>query len=97
MEGEEANECSLSVIVYRISSVRWAGLLWLILPASWLSEAQAILVVVGTLVRLSSGGEGLEAEPGQRLQLSSWFCPMCRDREGMEQEVWLGLGWERGG
>lgn len=27
-------------------------------------------------VRLSRGGEGPGGEPGQRLQLSSWFCPM---------------------
>lgn len=79
MESEEENERPRCVISYRISSVRWAGLLWLTPPASWPSDAQAILVVVGTLVRLSSGGDGLEAEPCQRLQLSSWFCPMWGD------------------
>lgn len=71
MEGEEVNECPVSVIQYRISSVRWAGLLWLTPAASRPSDAQAILVVLGALVRLSSGGDGLEVEPGQRLQLSS--------------------------
>lgn len=88
MEDEEENERPLSVIPYRISSVRWAGLLWLTPPASRLSDAQAILVVVGALVRLSRGG--LELEPGQRLQLSSWFCPMWGDQEGVGQGVWLG-------
>lgn len=88
MEGEEENEHPLSVIPYRISSVRWAGLLWLTLPASRPSEAHAILVVVGALVRLSSGGDGLEAEPGQRLQFSSWFCPMWGEVVG--QGVWIG-------
>lgn len=90
MEGEETKECPLSVITYRISSVRCAGLLWLTPPVSRLSDAQAILVVVGALVQLSSGGDGLEAEPGQRLQLSSWFCPMWGDLEGAGQGVWLG-------
>lgn len=88
VEGEEENECPLSVIPYRISSVRCAGLLWLTPTASRPSDAQAILVVVGALVRLSSGGDGLEA--GQRLQLSSWFCPMWGDLEGAGQGVWLG-------
>lgn len=90
VEIEEENDRPLSVIPYRISSVRWAGLLWPTPPASRPSDAQAILVVVGAPVRLSSGGDGLEAEPGQRLQLSSWFCPIWGDREGAGQEVWLG-------